>query len=281
MQGRRRLAVQQISVSGDMIVAIAELHVDDSQPAEVMAYGGLFRCTDAPVCLHGSLCYLCAYAANLRLAGGDRLLPRARVCRQTQARPVNDCIRLITADEHVHHPVLEDLEAADGLPELLADFRVFNGHREQGVDRTARLRTQSDYRLIDDPLDVGANTVGGAYQRLGIHGDVFEGYLGGNAAVNRSRRLGREAFCLRRNDERTERSWLSASASQTRYHDGPICPRCCDDQRFAASDPIARTLSDGGSANVCESPVIAVLGACKREDLLPANDRRQMTLLLC
>jgi hypothetical protein len=264
-----------------MIVNITELHVDDGEPAKVMAYRGLFRCTDAAVCLHSRLCYLRAYAADLRFAGGDRLLSRARVRRQTQARSMNDCIRLIAPDEHVHHAVLEDLEAADGAPELLADFRVFNGHREQAVDRAGRFRTQSDYRLVDDPLELGASTVGWAYQRLGIHGDVLQSYLRGEAAVDGARRLCRQALCLRTDDERAERPWCSASASQTRYHDDPIRPRRPDDQRLPASDAITRTVSDGSSANVSQNPAVALLPACKRKDLLPANDRRQMVLSLC
>jgi hypothetical protein len=146
MQAAADSAIEELSVAGDMIVNITELHVDDGEAPKIVAYGGLFRCADTAVRLYGRLCYLCAYAADLRLAGGDRL--------QTQARPMNDCIRLIAPDEHVHHPVLKDLEAADGLPELLADFRVFNGHCEQGVDRTGRFGTQSDYRLINYPLDL-------------------------------------------------------------------------------------------------------------------------------
>jgi len=187
---------------------------------------------------------------------------------------MNDCIRLLATDEHIHHPMLEDLEAADGLAELLADLRVFNGQREQGVDCTGRFRTQGDYRLIDDLLDLGADSVGGAKQRLCTYGDVFESYLGGKAAIDRSRRPGCETFRLRGNDERTEHSWCSASTGQMRYHDDPIRPWCSDYQRFAARDPIARTVANGGSADVSQNPPVARFPARKRKDLLPANDRR-------
>ena len=78
--------------------------------------------------------------------GPDQLVHRHR-------RQHRHAAPLFERDKHLGRAVLQSLVAADRLPELLAGFQVFQGHRLHRFHRADRLGGHGRDAGLDDALD--------------------------------------------------------------------------------------------------------------------------------
>ena len=104
---------------------------------------------------------LAAETARARSAGGGAVHLHARQARHGA--------RLLVADHHVHHAVLERLEAADRHPELPARLQVLERGLVGVADGAHRLRAEQRGGVVGRVLDQRQRAAFLAQQRVGGH----------------------------------------------------------------------------------------------------------------
>src|SRR6266480_310764 len=115
----------------EVMIGVAELLRRHGQPPEAVAHLQLLAHPHAAVQLHRFLADVARAVGDLDLRGRHRARARSGIDRliDPRAGEAGHGPRLLIRDDHVHHAVLQRLEAADRHAELLAGLEVL----ERGV----------------------------------------------------------------------------------------------------------------------------------------------------
>src|SRR6185437_1157557 len=160
----------------EMVVRVAQLAGDHREPAKRMAHLELLAHAHAAVELHRLLAHVAAGIGDLDLRGGHDALPLPRILLGIDARAseARHGARLLVADHHVHHAVLQRLESADRHAELAARLEVFERRVARGLHGAHRLGAEERDRIIGRLLDERERAALAADERIGRNAHRFE-----------------------------------------------------------------------------------------------------------
>src|SRR3954471_3252016 len=115
----------ELHVTQQVVSGIAELDVDGGDSLEVMADVQFVGHAHAAVQLNRLVGDELAGIADLRLGAGGEARDTALAGTEAKIEMLHQGKRLLMGNEHVDHPVLQHLEAANGDAELLSRLGVF------------------------------------------------------------------------------------------------------------------------------------------------------------
>ena len=139
----------------------------------------------AAVQLHRVLADEAAGLAHLHLEGGGRLLRLRPVALiHAHGRHVHQGLGLFVLHEHIDHAVLQHLELADGLAELLARLAVFHGVLVEHLHAAHGFGAHRQDAFVDDLFE--QRQAAALPPNQGVRGDfhIGEGHFGGGEAID-------------------------------------------------------------------------------------------------
>ncbi|GCC45344.1 hypothetical protein chiPu_0029193 [Chiloscyllium punctatum] len=136
----------------------------------------------AAVQLHRLICHELAGIADLGLGARSQPREAGLTLAEAERQMLHQRQRLLMRDEHVDHPVLQHLEAADRDAELLARLGIFQCRVVQLADRADRLGTERTDRAVAAGFQRG-DALAFLAEQFSTH--AAQADLGGTASVDR------------------------------------------------------------------------------------------------
>ena len=211
------------------------------QPLEIPADRQVVGHAHAAVQLHGLLADVAARLPDHDLGGRNRSSALAPIgfvdpCGGQQGRGA----RLLDRDRHVGGAVLQRLEVADRLAELLARPQVLGRHLEQALHHADRFGTEPGDAAVDGALEFVVAVVQRAEQRAAGDRDVI-------ATASRPHAGRRWSALARictpcgvdRYQEQRDALLVASCAAGARRHDQAVRAVCTDDDGLASGHHVA------------------------------------------
>ena len=261
-----------------MVIGVAELLRDHGEAPEAVAHFQLLGHAHGAMQLHGFLADVPAGVRDLDLRRRDRAGALAGVGRRVRlgAGEAGHGFRLLVADHHVHHAVLQRLEHADRYPELLARLQVFECGVVRVLDRADRLGAQERGGVVHDFLDERQRSAFLPKQCIGSNRHALEGNIRGAQLVHGAVGLERDAFRLALHQEQAD----SARVRGTCRDDEHLGNRRADHRAFPAVELPAAARFPRRRRDLREVVARILLGLRKRHFQLALDDLRQNAVFL-
>ena len=234
-----------------------------------MADGQFHRDADPAVGLHRALPGDLEPARDLGLDQADRGLAFGGGDVKPQGAHQRHRGDLLRLDQHVGHAVLERLELADGLAELLALLGIVHRAFEQLAGNAGPFGADRDGGFIDDPLD---QVDPAGQQRIAGDGAVFEVDFRRAEAVNRGVIAARNAGAVRIDQEQLDALALPPAAAGAGRDEQVRGPRRGIDAGLVAIEDEARAVGLGSGGDVGQVVAALRLGIGKGDGGIARDD---------
>src|SRR5215831_15342713 len=181
-------------------------------------------------------------------------------------------------DEHVDHPMLQDLEGADRCTELLSCLGIFQRHRVQFTHCTDRLCAERADGVVAAGFQRG-NALAFLTQQLAL--DAAQADLGGAAAVDGLETLQMQIGSTAIDHEQADAAAIAALPGGAGGDDQIVSPGRCDDGALLAGQDVVLALTVRRGRDLGEIEARGLLRPGERPDLFARDDvGEERTLLL-
>ena len=258
-----------------MVIRIAEGQADHGQALEVVGDIEFIHDAHAAVQLHRLLADEARRLRDVGLGGSHRTTARCCVRRVgTDCRQCRHRTGLFGRDHHVRHAVLQCLELANRLAELLARLEVFQRDFVQGRHDADGFGAERGIGVVDAAFDARKRVAGSTHQRVGadLHAGHFD--VGGAGAVLRRIAAQREAG--RTGVDQEQRQTLTVAGR----HQKLVGRRCAQYHGLGAVELPAIAIGRGGGGDPVECVTAPGFMVGQRQHHFAAGDRRQQGFFL-